>query len=93
MAHNAQTSIIQGDLFGGVTLRVIALPMALRFGVESGLGRFRSVGGVCGFFAACSEALHLESPKPTGPDRGDDAVIAGLTAANPRTAMAWPSRL
>ena len=31
-------SNLRGDLFGGVTAAVVALPLALAFGVQSGLG-------------------------------------------------------
>jgi sulfate permease, SulP family len=31
-------SVSRGDLFGGVTAGVVALPLALAFGVASGLG-------------------------------------------------------
>lgn len=32
------TALLKGDLFGGVTAAVVALPLALAFGVASGLG-------------------------------------------------------
>lgn len=31
-------SISRGDIFGGITAGVVALPLALAFGVQSGLG-------------------------------------------------------
>ncbi|MEQ9413028.1 MAG: SulP family inorganic anion transporter, partial [Cyclobacteriaceae bacterium] len=32
------SSTIKGDLFGGVTAGIVALPLAMAFGVQSGLG-------------------------------------------------------
>ena len=38
----------RGDLFGGVTAAVIALPMALAFGVASGSGAVSGLWGAVG---------------------------------------------
>ncbi|HOO09317.1 MAG TPA: SulP family inorganic anion transporter, partial [Cyclobacteriaceae bacterium] len=32
------TRTIKGDLFGGITAGIVALPLAMAFGVQSGLG-------------------------------------------------------
>ncbi|MFS8889945.1 SulP family inorganic anion transporter, partial [Synechococcus sp. R55.2] len=44
----------RGDLFGGLTTAIVSLPMALAFGVASGVGPVAGLyGAVCvGFFAA-----------------------------------------
>ena len=46
--------ILRGDLFGGVTSAVVALPVALAFGVASGLGAAAGLYSVIavGFFAS-----------------------------------------
>ena len=45
---------VRGDIFGGITAAVIALPMALTFGVASGAGASAGLWGaiLVGFFAA-----------------------------------------
>jgi sulfate permease, SulP family len=45
---------LQGDIFGGITAAIIALPMALAFGVASGAGAVAGLWGavLVGFFAA-----------------------------------------
>ena len=44
----------RGDLFGGITAAVVGLPVALAFGVASGLGAIAGMYGAIavGFFAA-----------------------------------------
>ena len=42
MTYSLQT--LQGDAFGGLTAAVVALPLALAFGVASGLGAIAGVG-------------------------------------------------
>ena len=45
---------LRGDIFGGVTAAVVGLPVALAFGVASGLGATEGLYGAIavGFFAA-----------------------------------------
>ncbi len=45
---------IKGDLFGGITAGVVALPLALAFGVQSGMGAIAGIYGamILGMFAA-----------------------------------------
>ena len=45
---------LRGDLYGGLTAAVVALPLALAFGVASGAGPVAGLyGAICvGFFAA-----------------------------------------
>jgi len=50
---------LKGDLFGGVTAAVIALPMALAFVSRPGQGPLPGSGGRCWWdsLRPCSEAL------------------------------------
>ncbi|MGB3310974.1 MAG: SulP family inorganic anion transporter [Nodosilinea sp.] len=82
---------VRGDLFGGVTAAVIALPMALAFGVASGAGAASGLYGavIVGFFAALFGGTPTLISEPTGPMTVVfTAVIAQLFAANPEDGMA-----
>ena len=82
---------VKGDLFGGITAAVIALPMALTFGVASGAGASAGLWGaiLIGFFASLFGGTPTLISEPTGPMTVVmTAVIAGLTAANPENGMA-----
>ena len=82
---------IKGDIFGGLTAAVIALPMALTFGVASGAGAAAGLWGaiLVGFFAALFGGTPTLISEPTGPMTVVmTAVIASLTAANPENGMA-----
>ena len=41
------TSNLRGDLYGGLTAGVVALPLALAFGEASGAGPIAGVYGAC----------------------------------------------
>ena len=82
---------LKGDLFGGFTAAIIALPMALAFGVASGAGAAPGLYGaiLVGFFAALFGGTPTLISEPTGPMTVIfTAVIAGLMAANPENGMA-----
>ena len=82
---------LQGDLFGGVTAAVIALPMALAFGVASGAGAASGLWGavLVGFFASLFGGTPTLISEPTGPMTVImTAVIANLVAADPENGMA-----
>ncbi|NEO84202.1 MAG: SulP family inorganic anion transporter [Spirulina sp. SIO3F2] len=82
---------LRGDLFGGLTAAIIALPMALAFGVASGAGAVAGLWGavLVGFFAALFGGTPTLISEPTGPMTVVmTAVIANLTAANPENGMA-----
>jgi SulP family sulfate permease len=82
---------IRGDLFGGVTAAIIALPMALAFGVASGAGPAAGLYGavLVGLFAALFGGTPTLISEPTGPMTVImTAVIANLIAANPENGMA-----
>ncbi len=81
----------RGDLFGGVTAAVIALPMALAFGVASGAGAEAGLYGavLIGLFAAVFGGTPTLISEPTGPMTVIfTAVIASMMAANPELGMA-----
>jgi len=82
---------LKGDIFGGVTAAIIALPMALAFGVASGAGATAGLWGavLVGFFAALFGGTPTLISEPTGPMTVImTAVIANLTASNPENGMA-----
>jgi len=82
---------VKGDIFGGITAAVIALPMALTFGVASGAGASAGLWGaiLIGFFAALFGGTATLISEPTGPMTVVmTAVIASLTASNPDQGLA-----
>ena len=73
-----------GDLFGGLTAAVIALPLALAFGVASGIGPIAGLYGAIavGFFAAIFGGTPAQVSGPTGPMTVVMAVIVAEHAGN-----------
>lgn len=73
---------LRGDLLGGITTGIVALPLALAFGEASGLGPIAGVWGaiILGFLAAAIGGTPTLISGPTGPVL---IVIAGLVAARP----------
>jgi len=69
--------ILRGDLFGGVTSAVVALPVALAFGVASGLGAAAGLYSVIavGFFASVFGGTRSQISGPTGPMTVAMAVV------------------
>ncbi|WP_305857274.1 SulP family inorganic anion transporter [Balneatrix alpica] len=59
----------RGDVFGGVTAAIVALPLALAFGVASGAGPLAGLYGAIavGFFAALFGGTPAQISGPTGP--------------------------
>ena len=59
----------KGDFFGGLTAGIVALPLALAFGVQSGLGAAAGLYGAIflGFFAAIFGGTPSQISGPTGP--------------------------
>lgn len=59
----------QGDIFGGITAGIVALPLALAFGVYSGLGAAAGLYSAIalGFFAALLGGTPTQVSGPTGP--------------------------
>ena len=82
---------LHGDILGGVTAAVIALPMALAFGVASGAGAEVGLYGaiMVGLFAALFGGSPALISEPTGPMTVVfTAVIAKLIASNPENGLA-----
>ncbi len=63
------TKNLTGDIYGGVTAAVVALPLALAFGVQSGMGAIAGLYGAIalGFFAALFGGTATQVSGPTGP--------------------------
>ncbi|RIA10973.1 SulP family sulfate permease [Flavobacteriaceae bacterium MAR_2010_72] len=78
-------SNIKGDAFGGITAGIVALPLALAFGVSSGLGPSAGLYGAIflSFFAALLGGTNTQISGPTAPMTAVSMVIiAGIIAAN-----------
>lgn len=60
---------VKNDLLGGVTAAVVALPLALAFGVASGAGATAGLYGaiILGFFASLFGGTPTQISGPTGP--------------------------
>ena len=82
MNYDFQT--LRGDVFGGLTATVVALPVALAFGVASGLGAAAGLYGAIavGFFASVFGGTRSQISGPTGPMAVAMAVIVTTHAAN-----------
>lgn len=82
---------IRGDIFGGVTAAVIALPMSLAFGVASGVGAIAGLWGavLIGFFAALFGGTPTLISEPTGPMTVVmTAIVTKMIAQNPENGLA-----
>ena len=75
---------LRGDLFGGVTSTIVALPVALGFGVASGLGAAAGLYGAIavGFFASVFGGTRSQISGPTGPMTVAMAVIVTSHASD-----------
>lgn len=74
-----ETNNIKGDVFGGITAGIVALPLALAFGIQafsgidspeaSSIGALAGLVGatLLGFFAALFGGTHSQISGPTGP--------------------------
>lgn len=73
---------LPGDVFGGITSAVVMLPMALAFGVASGLGPVAGLYGAIavGFFAAVFGGTPSQISGPTGPMTVAMAAVVALYA-------------
>ena len=72
---------VRGDFFGGVAAGIVALPLALAFGVASGLGPAAGLYGAIatGVVAAVFGGTPVQISGPTGPMT---LVVAGIVATN-----------
>ena len=77
MKINYSLDSLRGDIFGGITASVVGLPVALAFGVASGLGPIAGMYGAVavGFFAAVFGGTRSQISGPTGPMSIAMAVI------------------
>ncbi len=66
---NFRKDNVRGDLFGGLTAGIVALPLALAFGEASGAGPIAGLYGAIfvGFFAALFGGTGSQISGPTGP--------------------------
>lgn len=74
------TQQFRNDVFGGITAAVIALPLALAFGVASGAGPMAGLYGAIatGFFASLFGGTPVQVSGPTGPM----TVVMGAVVAS-----------
>ncbi|MBR1625848.1 MAG: SulP family inorganic anion transporter [Bacteroidales bacterium] len=91
-----QTDNIKGDVFGGITAGIVALPLALAFGIQAfsgindpsaaSLGALAGLVGatMLGFFASLFGGTHSQISGPTGPMTVVTASLVGgaWTASN-----------
>ena len=73
------TKNLSGDIFGGITAAVVALPLALAFGVQSGMGAIAGLYGAIalGILASIFGGTKTQISGPTGPM----AVVAAAVIA------------
>lgn len=73
-------SNLRGDIYGGLTAGIVALPLALAFGAASGAGPIAGVYGaiIVGFFASLFGGTGSQISGPTGPMI---VVFAGVFAS------------
>jgi SulP family sulfate permease len=81
MKHSvSDESNVRGDIFGGITAAIVALPLALAFGVQSGLGASAGLYGaiVLGIIAAALGGTPTQISGPTGPMTVVSASVVAL---------------
>lgn len=91
LANRVTFNHLRGDLFGGITAAIVALPMALAFGVSSGAGAIAGLYGaaILGFFAAFFGGTPTLISGPTGPMTVVmTAIVLNTTARNPENGLA-----
>lgn len=84
-----ETNNIKGDLFGGITAGIVALPLALAFGIQAfggvndpsaaSMGALAGIVGatMLGFFASLFGGTHSQISGPTGPMTVVTATLIG----------------
>jgi sulfate permease, SulP family len=81
---------LKGDIFGGLTAAVVALPMTLAFGIATNLGASAGIWGAIfiGFFASLFGGTPSLISEPTGPTTVIvTAVVADLVTKNPENGL------
>lgn len=84
-----QLSSLRGDFFGGVTAAIVALPLAIAFGVSSGAGALAGLYGAIagGLLAAILGGTRTQITGPTGPMTVIMAVVITHFHQQPATAF------
>lgn len=90
-----ETNNIKGDVFGGITAGIVALPLALAFGIQafggidspeaSSMGAIAGLVGatLLGFFASLFGGTHSQISGPTGPMTViTAAIVSGAWASS-----------
>ena len=87
--NRLSTQNLRGDIFGGATAAIIALPLALAFGVASGMGPIAGLyGAICvGLFASLFGGTNAQVSGPTGPMTVVAAIVFTQFAAQPAVAF------
>ncbi|MEM7704693.1 MAG: SulP family inorganic anion transporter [Pseudomonadota bacterium] len=83
-------SNMRGDVFGGITAGIVALPLALAFGEASGAGPIAGLWGaiIVGFFASLFGGTGSNVSGPTGPMVVVFAGVFASLAGNPALVFA-----
>jgi SulP family sulfate permease len=79
MAKFYNIKYLKGDIMGGLVAGVVALPLALAFGVQSGMGATAGLYGAIaiGIFAALIGGTATQASGPTGPMTVVSAALVG----------------
>ncbi len=87
--NRLSTDNLRGDIFGGATSAIIALPLAVAFGVASGIGPIAGLyGAICvGLFAALFGGTNAQVSGPTGPMTIVSASVFTQFASQPALAF------
>lgn len=74
---------LKGDIFGGITAGIVALPLALAFGVQSGMGAPAGLFGamILGMCAALFGGTKTQISGPTGPMTVVAATMVAMAIA------------
>lgn len=83
MTGTKNLTALKGDVFGGLTAAVVALPLALAFGVQSGMGAIAGLYGAIaiGIVAAWLGGTPTQISGPTGPMTVVSAVVVADAVA------------
>ena len=92
MSESGAFRNLRGDVMGGLTAGVVALPLALAFGEASGAGPIAGVWGaiLVGFFASAFGGTGSQISGPTGPMRS--SLMAATLGTGPTGAITPKAR-